>query len=48
MAPHPKPHVPCTREEIRNAFAYLTNPRIADAVWFNEDRKAIVIVRPSS
>ena len=39
-------HTPCTREEIRDAIAYLTNPRIAEAIWFDDNRAAIVIARP--
>jgi DNA primase len=36
---------PCTREEVRDAFMYLTNPRVAEAVWFDDNRNAIVITK---
>jgi DNA primase len=36
-------HTPCTRDEIRSAFDYLTNPRIGNAVWSDATRSAIVI-----
>ena len=34
---------PCTRDIIRAAFTYLTNPRIATAVWTDARQNAIVI-----
>jgi hypothetical protein len=36
---------PCTREEVRDAFMYLTNPRVAEAVWLDDNRNAIVITK---
>jgi hypothetical protein len=36
-------HTPCTRDEIREAFAYLTHPRVALAAWTDAARVAIVI-----
>lgn len=36
----------CTRAEIESAFEYLTNPRIAAAVWSDPSRTSIVIVNP--
>jgi hypothetical protein len=38
-------YAPVTRDEIRQAFAYLTNARIAQAVRVNDDSTAIVVVR---
>ena len=38
---------PCTREQIRLAFAYLTSPVVGRAVWANVDRSAVVITRPA-
>ncbi len=39
-------HVPCRRDEIASAFAYLTSARVADAVWVDDARSAIVMRRP--
>jgi type III secretion system FlhB-like substrate exporter len=39
-------HVNCTREEVRLAFEWLTNPLNGTAVW-NADKTAIVIQRGS-
>jgi len=36
-------HTPCTRGEIRDAFAYLTHPRVGLAAWTDASRGAIVI-----
>ena len=36
-------HTACTRDEIRDAFRYLTSPRVQEATWTNDDRVAIVI-----
>ena len=36
-------HTPCTRDEIRQAFAYLTNPRVCTATWTDSSRSAIVV-----
>jgi DNA primase len=38
-------HTPCSRAEIRDAFAYLTNPRVGCAVWTDTSRVAIVVTR---
>jgi hypothetical protein len=38
-------HVGCTREEIADAFAYVTRPLVGAAIWAGERRDAIVIVR---
>jgi len=34
----------CTREEVEAAFAYLTNPRVEQAVWVDGERTAIVVI----
>jgi DNA primase len=39
-------HTPCSRDEIRDAFAYLTHPRIGLATWTDKTRSAIVILAP--
>lgn len=39
-------HTACTRDQVRAAFAYLTNPRVGAAVWADADRTSIVICRP--
>ncbi len=39
-------HTPCTRTDIRDAFAYLTSPRIAHALWTDDRRTAIVVLTP--
>jgi len=36
----------CTREEVRLAFEYLTNPLIDAAAWTDDTRTSIVITRP--
>ena len=36
--------VSCTREQVRAAFEWLTNPLVGVAVW-TPDRSGIVIVR---
>ena len=36
-------HTPCTRPEIREAFAYLTHPRVGCAAWTDATRTAIVV-----
>jgi hypothetical protein len=36
----------CTRSDIRDAFAYLTSPRIAQAIWTDPTHTAIVITTP--
>jgi len=41
-------HTPCIRTDIRDAFAYLTNPRIAQALWTDDRRTAIVVLAPLS
>jgi hypothetical protein len=38
-------YAPVTRDQIREAFAYLTNARVAEAVLVNDDSTAIVVVR---
>jgi hypothetical protein len=38
---------PCTRVEVRAAFAYLTSPMVARARWADDARTAIVISRPT-
>lgn len=38
-------HVGCTRGEITDAFAYLTSPLTGFAMWADERRDAIIIVR---
>lgn len=38
-------HVNCTREEVRLAFEWLTNPLNGPAVW-NADKTAIIICKP--
>ena len=38
-------HTACTRDEIREAFGYLTHPRVGLAVWVDASRAAIVIAR---
>ncbi len=38
-------YAPVTRDEIREAFAYLTNARVAQAVRAGEDSTAIVVLR---
>ena len=35
----------CTRDEIRAAFEYLTNPLVGRAVWADDEHKAIVVAR---
>lgn len=40
-------HTPCTRDEVREAFAYLTHPRVGLAAWTDASRVAIVIARAS-
>jgi hypothetical protein len=35
--------LPCTRQEIRIAFAYSRNARVKRAVWLDENRTAIAI-----
>ena len=42
LAEHGSPTA-CTRDEIRDAFAYLTSPRVHQETWTNDDRIAIVI-----
>jgi hypothetical protein len=37
-------HTACTRDEIRQAFAYLTSPRVAKAVWADDQRSTIVVL----
>jgi hypothetical protein len=38
----------CTRSDVRGAFAYLTSPRVAAAVWIDaETEDAIAILRPA-
>ena len=37
--------VGCTRDEVTTAFAYLTSPLVGAAVWADERREALVIVR---
>ena len=37
------PHTACRRDDIRDAFCYLTSPRVQEATWTNDDRIAIVI-----
>jgi hypothetical protein len=41
-------HTPCTRDEVREAFAYLTHPRVGLAVWSGASRVTIVIARQRS
>ena len=36
-------HTACTRDQIRDAFRYLTSPRVQHAAWTNDDHVAIVI-----
>ncbi len=36
----------CTRNDIRDAFAYLTSPRIAQAIWTDPTHTAILITAP--
>jgi hypothetical protein len=36
----------CTRNDIRDAFTYLTSPRIAQATWTDPTHIAIVITAP--
>ncbi|HVA37950.1 MAG TPA: hypothetical protein VNJ51_10100 [Candidatus Dormibacteraeota bacterium] len=36
----------CTRDEVRLAFAYLTNPMVRAAVWADDAHTAIVILSP--
>ena len=38
---------PCTRAEVRAAFAHLTDPLVGLAVWVDETHAAIVITRNS-
>jgi hypothetical protein len=38
-------HTPCTRAEVREAFDYLTHPRVGLAAWTDASRVAIVIAR---
>lgn len=38
---------PCTRAEVRAAFAYLASPLVQRAVWANDAHDAIVVVAPS-
>jgi len=33
----------CTREEVEAAFGYLTNPRVEQAVWVDNEKSAIVV-----
>ncbi|MBC5800276.1 MAG: hypothetical protein GIX03_09890 [Candidatus Eremiobacteraeota bacterium] len=35
----------CTREQVQAAFAYLTSPLVRRAVWADDTRQAIVVVR---
>ncbi len=37
-------HTACTRDDIRQAFDYLTSPRVAKAVWADDRRSAIIVV----
>ncbi len=39
---------PCTRAEMRAAFAYLASPLVQRAVWANDVQDAIVVVAPSA
>jgi hypothetical protein len=39
-------HTACSRGEIREAFAYLTHPRVGYAVWTDASGVAIVVARP--
>ena len=36
----------CTRDEVRLAFEYLTNPMVRAAAWADDARTAIVILSP--
>lgn len=38
----------CTRREVEAAFAYLTNPCVAQAVWSDNEKTAIVITAMQS
>lgn len=38
-------HLPATRAEVRDAFAYLTNPYVGEAAWVDDARTAIVVRR---
>jgi hypothetical protein len=40
-------HTPCTRDEIREAFGYLTHPRVGLAAWTDPSRAAIVVTHAS-
>ena len=40
-------HTPCTRDEVREAFVYLTHPRVGLAAWTDASRGAIVIAHAS-
>ena len=42
-SPH-RAHVGCTRDEITQAFEYLTNPRVGAATWIDDSRTGIVII----
>ncbi len=37
---------PCTRADVRDAFAYLTNPRVQRATWTDDTRMSIAIISP--
>ena len=39
-------NVSCTREQVRLAFEYLTNPLVGVATWTDASKGAIVIVSP--
>lgn len=41
-------HVECSRDDVRAAFAYLTSPLVAKAIWLSTDTTAIVITTPPS
>jgi hypothetical protein len=38
---------PCTRAEVRAAFAYMTSPMVANARWTDAAHASIVVLRPS-
>ncbi|HLI94496.1 MAG TPA: hypothetical protein VKT72_00235 [Candidatus Baltobacteraceae bacterium] len=40
--------VGCTRDQIRGAFEYLTSPLVRAAAWIDDQREAIVIIRPGA